>query len=108
MNLNFKSPLEIIYQEKIKIDHLRIFGCLCYVHNNKSNKLDHTYIKAIFLGYSFQKKGYKFYDPVNKKFYISRDVTFQENVPYYKSLEEEINTGKNSNEFTFHNHMNSK
>jgi transposase InsO family protein len=73
VNLNFKSPLEILYQEKINIGHLRVFRCLCYVHNNKSNKLDHTSIKTIFLGYSSQKKGYKCYDPVNKSS-ISREM----------------------------------
>ena len=74
--LKNKSPLEIIYQRKIIFNHLRIFGCTCYVHQNKRDKLDHTSIKAIFLGYSSKKKGYKCYDPINKKLYISRDVTF--------------------------------
>jgi len=90
MNLNYKSPLEILYKRKIIIDHLRVFGCVCYVHNNKRDKLDYTSIKAIFLGYSTQKKGYKCYDPKNKKYYISRDVTFQENETYFKEIEKEI------------------
>jgi hypothetical protein len=63
---------------------LKIFGCTCYVHKNKQDKLDYTSIKAIFLGYSSQKKGYKCYDPKEKRLYISRDVTFLENEPYYK------------------------
>lgn len=54
--LNFKSPLEILYQEKLKLDHLRVFQCTYFVHKNKQNKLDYTYIKIIFLGYSSQKK----------------------------------------------------
>jgi hypothetical protein len=79
--LNFKSPLKILYQEKIIISHLRVFECTSFVHNNKSNKLDHTSIKAILLGYS-SKKSYKCYNPVNTKIYISRDIIFQENESY--------------------------
>jgi hypothetical protein len=37
------------------------------------------------LGYSSNKKGYKCYDPKSKRLYISRDVTFVENEPYYKN-----------------------
>jgi hypothetical protein len=55
LNLNYKSPLEILYKRKIIIDHLKKFGCTCDVHNNKWGKLDHTSIKIIFLGYSTQK-----------------------------------------------------
>jgi hypothetical protein len=56
--LNYKSPLEILYQRKIIIDHLKIFGCTSYVYNdNKQDKLDVRTIKTIFLGYSSQKKG---------------------------------------------------
>jgi hypothetical protein len=89
INLNYKSILEIFYKRKIIIDYLRVFECVCYVHNNKRDKLDYTSIKAIFLGYS-TKKGYKCYDPINKKYYISRDITFQENETYFKEIEKEI------------------
>jgi hypothetical protein len=37
---------------------------------------------------------------VNKKFYISRDVTFQENESYYNNLEKKINTKNQPNKFT--------
>jgi hypothetical protein len=77
--------LKILYQRKILIDHLRVFGCTCYVHNNiRNDKLDARAIKIIFLGYSSQKKGYNYYDPINKKIYTSRNVIFQENEPYFK------------------------
>ena len=90
-NLEYKSPLEIIYQRKLNIDHLRVFGCTCYVHNNNmENKLDVKSIKTVFLGYSSQKKGYKCYDPINKRFFISRDVTFLENEPFYKENKKEV------------------
>jgi hypothetical protein len=86
----YKSSLEILYKRKLIIDHLRVFGCTCYVHNNKRGKLDHTFIKTIFLRYSTQKKEYKCYDPINYKIYTSRDVTFQENESYFKEKEKKI------------------
>ena len=76
VKLKNKSPLEIIYQQKPNINHLKIFGCVCFVHIKKKDKLDHTSTKTIFLGYSSTKKGYKCYDPTNKKLYFSRDVIF--------------------------------
>jgi hypothetical protein len=54
--LNKKISLEVIYQRKIIFNKLRIFGCTCYVHQNKRDKLDHTSIKTIFLEYSSKKK----------------------------------------------------
>jgi hypothetical protein len=75
-NQNFKIPLEILYNQKINIDHLRVFGCVCFIHKNKIHKLDFTSTKGIFLDYSIFKKGYKCYDPKTKKLFISRDVIF--------------------------------
>jgi hypothetical protein len=76
-NLNYKIPLEIIYQTKIIIDHLKIFGCTCYIYNdNKQDKFDFRVIKYIFLGYSTQKRGYKCYDLINKYFYNSKNIKF--------------------------------
>jgi hypothetical protein len=78
------SPLEILKERKIKLDHIRVFGCACFVHVKRNDKLDRNSVKTIFLGYSSEKKCYKCYDPTNHKLYISRDVSFLESKPYYK------------------------
>jgi Reverse transcriptase (RNA-dependent DNA polymerase) len=82
------SPLEILKSRKIDLDHIRVFDCTCFVHIKRHDKLDKNVVKAIFLGYSSQKKGYKCYDPRNHKLYISRDVSFFENEPYYQTSEQ--------------------
>jgi Integrase core domain/gag-polypeptide of LTR copia-type/GAG-pre-integrase domain len=83
--LNFKSPFEILHGRKYTISHLRVFGCICYVHIQDSGKLDPRAKKCIFLGYSSTKKGYKCYDPNTNKTYISRDVIFNEEQMFYKT-----------------------
>jgi hypothetical protein len=88
VTLNFKTPFEILYGRKIDLGHLKVFGCTCFVYTHKLDKVDFTSIKAIFLGYSSRKKGYKCYDPKTKKFHISRNVFFLENEPYFKTIEE--------------------
>ena len=81
------------------IDHLKIFGCTCFVHKNKINKLDFTSIKTFFVGYSLEKKGFKCYDPKTRKPYISRDVTFFENESFYDKNEGNHLEKSLSNEF---------
>jgi hypothetical protein len=76
--LKNKNPMEIICQNKPNTNHLRIFRCVCFVYQNRKDKLDYTSIKVIFLGYSSKKNEYKYYDPKNQKLHISRDVTFFE------------------------------
>ena len=86
-SLENKSPLEIIYQQKITYDHTRVFDCTCFVHIKRNDKLDFVSQKTIFLGYSSYKNGYKCYDSINKKLYIFRNVSFFENEPYFKEKE---------------------
>ena len=71
---------------------LRIFGCTCFVHDLSpgKDKLAAKAIKCIFLGYSRVQKGYKCYSPSLHRFFISADVTFFENTPFFTSKEETV------------------
>lgn len=62
----------------------RVFGCTVFVHIHKQHrgKLDPHAIKCVFIDYSSTQKGYKSYNPVSHKFYISSDITFNENKPF--------------------------
>lgn len=88
--LDNRSPIEILnsfYPHFRTSNGLtpRIFGCTAFVHVHSQHrgKLDPRAIKCIFLGYSSTQKGYKCYNPLSKKFYISADVTFSENKPFF-------------------------
>ena len=67
--LDFKYPLEVLQVPSPKLAHLKVFRCSIFVHlpSSKQDKLDSRAIKCIFLGYSQTQKGYKCYDPSQKK-----------------------------------------
>ena len=92
---------------------LGIFGFICFIHNNKIglSKCESRSIKCVFIGYSNTQKGYKCYSPELKKIFISKDVTFHENIMYYSpahddnvnffnknSIESEVTNIPSSNE----------
>ena len=57
---------------------LCVFGSTMFVHTHgpKWNKFDPRALKCVFLGYSSTQKGYKCYDPISQKLYVSLHVTF--------------------------------
>jgi hypothetical protein len=65
----------------------KVFGCTCFVHDyrNSVGKLDPRAIKCIFVGYSPTQKGYRCWSPIERRFFVSMDVTFREKEPYYIS-----------------------
>jgi hypothetical protein len=74
--LNKKPPYYIF---------LRIFGCTCFPHLRSYNqhKYELRFKECDFLGYNSRHKGYKCFHVPTQKYYISRDVVFDENVfPY--------------------------
>jgi hypothetical protein len=78
---NNKTPEELFTGKKPHINHLRVFGCDCYVHipdKDRGNKLDSKSKRGIFIGYDELKQGYKVYDFEANKVVISRDVIFNE------------------------------
>lgn len=78
--LNGKSPFEILYNNSPPLQHLHVFGCLCYVHNQKhgGDKFASRSNRSIFLGYPHGKKGWCVYNMDTGVVSISRDVIFRE------------------------------
>ena len=56
---------------------LQIFGCPAYYHV-KEDKLDPRARKHVFIGFKKGVKGYKIQNLKDIKFFLSRDVTFDE------------------------------
>ena len=65
----------------------RIFGCVAFVHlhKNQQTKLDPCAVRCLFLGYALYQKGYRCFDPITKRTYITMDVTFLEMETFYPS-----------------------
>lgn len=75
-----------------KIDHLRVFGCLCYASNlSKGDTFSQRARKTVLMRYSTTQKGYRIYDLQTKSFIMSRDVTFREHVFLFKELVSDLN-----------------
>ena len=79
-----KTPIEAWSRQKPSAKHLRVFGCMCYVHipAAKRSKLDENSEKGIFLGYNSHLKGYRVYNVRTKKLIIIRDVEFNESAAW--------------------------
>jgi hypothetical protein len=62
------------------VQYLRTFGCVAHVKKIGPGitKLADRSVPMVFIGYEQGTKGYMFFDPVEKKFHVSRDVIFEE------------------------------
>lgn len=78
--LKGKTLFEMLYNRPPPIQHLRVFGCLCYVHEQRhgGDKFASRSKRSIFIGYPFGKKGWRVYDLETGKILVSRDVIFCE------------------------------
>jgi hypothetical protein len=78
--LDGKTPYEAWYGSKPGVKHLRVFGCKTHVKLNGPGvkKLSDRSVQMVFLGYEEGTKGYRVYDPVQKKLHANRDVVFEE------------------------------
>jgi len=73
------SPFEKLYWRHVPdYSSFRVFGYICFVlcpHAERS-KLSSRSAIYVFLGYGEGKKGYRCFDPITHKLYVSRHVVF--------------------------------
>jgi len=76
------TPEEKFTGKNPDVSHLRMFGCIAYVHvpDEKRSKIDPKAEKCILIGYSLEQKGYKCFNASTRKLQVSRDVVFDEMV----------------------------
>ena len=77
-----KTPYELWHDRKPNINHLHVFGCKCFVHNNgKDNlgKFDPKSSETIFLSYSLTSKAYHVFNKrtlvVEESIHVAFDET---------------------------------
>ncbi|CAI7866044.1 unnamed protein product [Closterium sp. NIES-54] len=70
---------------KPKVDMLRVFGCMCMAlvpKHLRHNKLGAKAIWVVHLGMAQNSKGWLLWDPFTKKFLVTRNCKFMENLMY--------------------------
>ncbi|KAL0557270.1 hypothetical protein IC582_005796 [Cucumis melo] len=104
--LHLQTPLDCLkesYPSTLLVSEvpLRVFGCTAYVHNFGSNqtKFIPRAQACVFVGYPLHQRGYKCFHPPFRKYFVTMDVTFCENRPYFpvshlqgESVSEESNS----------------
>ena len=77
---------EILFNAKTSYKHFRVFGCLCYVHNNlkPKDKFGERTRRCVFISYLHGKKGRRVSDLESSNIFMSWDVVFCENIfPFF-------------------------
>ncbi|GJW32854.1 retrovirus-related pol polyprotein from transposon TNT 1-94 [Tanacetum coccineum] len=80
MVLKGKMPHKLLHGKPPSYDNFRVFGCLCYVHNQTrhGDKFSSKSRRCIFVGYPYGKKGWRVYDLELGVFLVSQDIVFSE------------------------------
>ncbi|KAL1483376.1 hypothetical protein MTO96_033244 [Rhipicephalus appendiculatus] len=76
-----ESPEALWTGGEVKLDHLRVFGCKAWSVRNRPRKGDKLYPKAekcILVGYPNGVKGCKLWNQKEDRFFVSRNVVFEE------------------------------
>ena len=89
-SLNSQNPIQLLTEAFPEFNASicltpKVYGCLTFVHFHTPNrgKLDPHALKCVFIVYPSTQKGYKYYHPPTKKFFISTDVYFVDDKPYF-------------------------
>ncbi|GMP22731.1 hypothetical protein CsSME_00000616 [Camellia sinensis var. sinensis] len=81
-----RSSYEALFSQIPNYSLFCVFVSACFVllPHKDWTKLSDQFVLCVFLGYSFTQKGYRCYDPVFCRFYVSHHVSFFERLPYFQ------------------------
>lgn len=82
-SINFLTLGERWSGKPPKLQHLIVFGCVGFVHQDQG-KLKAKVVKCMLLEFTKGVKGYKLWHPTEKKCVSSRDIIFREQEIYSK------------------------
>ncbi|KAL0536094.1 hypothetical protein IC582_025026 [Cucumis melo] len=108
--LHLQTPLDCLKESYPSTRHvsevpLRVFGCTAYVHNFGPNQTKFTpqAQACVFVGYPLDQRGYKCFHPPSRKYFVTMDITFCENRPYFpvSHLQGEGVSEESNNTFEF-------
>ncbi|KAJ9556623.1 LOW QUALITY PROTEIN: hypothetical protein OSB04_011237 [Centaurea solstitialis] len=79
-----KTAYEMVEQRKPNIDYFRVFGCKCYVLNDRDDlgKFEPKSDESIFIGYSHNSKAYRVFNKRTRTILESSNVDFSETETY--------------------------
>jgi hypothetical protein len=83
------TPEEAFTGRRPDVEHIRNFGCSTFSHvpSERRTKLDPIAQQGILVGYLEVSKAYRIYIPPLRKVVVSRDVRFEEDRAFARSLE---------------------
>ena len=70
-------PHEKFFRKKPDLSHVQILSSIAYVHipDEKRQKFDPNSEKCILKGYSWEQKGYKYYNPSTRKVHFDESAS---------------------------------
>jgi len=82
-SINNKVPFELLYNEKVDYNKLKVFGCQVsgFLHPKHFRKKFENTTSGIFIGYDKNPTAFKIYDYMNNKIVLARAVEFFEDTP---------------------------
>ncbi|KAJ9561824.1 hypothetical protein OSB04_006984 [Centaurea solstitialis] len=88
-----KTSYKMVEQRKPNIDYFRVFGCKCYVLNDRDDlgKFKPKSDESIFIGYSHNSKAYRVFNKRTRTILESSNVDFSETETYSVASPSNVN-----------------